>query len=669
MSRTLTYLYAFLLGFFVLTAAEAREQIAVERTGQSAAQWWFYVNVTPAELKANAQKHGARIIDLDISQSSPLRVSAALVSNKGAYRSGWWWYTGLTEAEVNQKTKDNKARLIDIDAYHVGGALRFAVVMVSNQGKAQTGWWWYHGQTMDGLKQKLAANQARLVEIERYKHKGQTRFAAIMVKNTGPRAQKWWWYVGLSEKELNSKIFSHRARLLDVESYATNGGKRFTAVLIPAAGESRWWWYHGVSAQDLKIMARRHGARIVDIEAPGYGIKKYSALMTDNGMVRSGDCGGPLASFDREIVKTMKRYKIPGAAAAVVKDGRLVYACGFGYADLDAGTRVDPKSLFRLASISKPLTVSALKRLQNDGALTLGDGMITRLGTNMPGGSYKDSRLKNITLQQLVDHQGGWDLDKLGFDPMFYSNEVANALGTSRPSSCPTVMRYMFTKKTLNFAPGSDQFYSNFGYCVLGRVIEAQSGMSYEQFVRAKVLGPAGVSASMRVGHSLASQRFKGEVSYYDIPFADPVSAVVPGGPKKVQRPDGGFHLEAMDAHGGWVSSALDIARFASFANPQPWGGSWNFEGSLPGTRSRVERNSDGSLVVALLFNTRPVDDMDKVIDRAIKGVRFWPTPDKWASYGYGTNLQRAVGNPVRAVTDTAGGVTRELGKLPGRLK
>jgi len=665
MPRWLTYIYAILLSFFVLTGAEAREQIVTERTGASAAQWWFYTNVTLDELKAHTKKHKARIIDLDVNTSSPLRVSATLVKNAGAYKSGWWFYVGLSADQVNEKIAQNKARLIDVDPYHVNGKLRFAVIMVPNKGEAQTGWWWYYGQSMDSLKQKLSQNQARLVEIERYKHSGKTQFAAIMVKNTGAKAQKWWWYVGLSRSELKSKIFSHRARLLDLENYEVNGKKRFAAVLIPAAGESRWWWYHGLSPQDILMMARRLGARVVDIEVPGYGAKNYAALLTDNGMVRTGDCGGALKSFDQEIIKTMKRYQIPGASAAVIKDGRLVYACGFGYADLAAGTRATPTSLFRLASISKPLTVSALKKLEAQGALSLSDSMIDRLGSKKPGGPYKDSRLKNITLKQLVDHTAGWDLDKLGFDPMFYSNEIANALGTSKPSSCPTVMRYMFTQKKLNFAPGSDQFYSNFGYCVLGRVIEAQSGLDYETFVRAKILGPAGVKASMRVGRSLAAKRFPGEVSYYDIPFADPVTAVVPGGPKKVQRPDGGFHLEAMDAHGGWIASAIDIARFARFADPQPWSGAWNFEGSLPGTRSRVERNSDGSLVVALLFNTRPVDDLDKVIDRAVRRVRYWPTPDKWAAYGYGSNLQRAVNKPVRAITDTVGEATR----LPGRLK
>lgn len=646
MSRTLTFVYAFLIGFWVLTAAEAREQVAVERTGTSSAEWWFYTNVTPDELKARLKQHKARIVDLDINQEKPLHLSATLVADRGDYRSNWLWYYGKSADEVAALIKKHNGRLIDLDAYHVNGALRFAIVMVPNAGKQQVGWWWYYGQSVPGLEQKLAQHKARLVNLDRYTDKGQTRFAAIMVQNTGPKAQNWWWYVGLTEADLKSKIFSHRARILDLEQYDFGQGKRFAAVLIPSAGESRWWWWHGKSSEDLLFTARRLGARIVDIEAPGNSIKRYAALMTDNGMIRSGECGGGMNSFDREIIRTMKRYKIPGASAAVVKDGRLVYACGFGYADIEAGTPVTPQSQFRIASVSKPLTISALRKLEAEGRLTMGDKMLARLGGNMPKGGIKDQRLKLITLEQLVDHKAGWDTDKMGFDPMFASNKIANALGTFMPVSCPTVMRYMFNERTLNFTPGTDSFYSNFGYCVLGRVIEAQSGQNYETYVRQHILNPAGVSAGMRLGRTLVKHRYPNEVRYYDHEGADNVSPVVAGAPGKVQRPDGGFNLEAMDAHGGWVGSALDVARFAQYANPQPWNSQWAFEGSLPGTRSRVERSMGGDLIVVLLFNTRPVDDLDKVIARAVKGVRYWPTPDRWASYGYGSTIKRAMTVP-----------------------
>jgi len=168
---------------------------------------------------------------------------------------------------------------------------------------------------------------------------------------------------------------------------------------------------------------------------------------------------------------------------------------------------------------------------------------------------------------------------------------------------------------------------------VLGRIVEARGGQPYEKYVQDEILVPINITR-MKIGKSLASKRFSNEVQYYDVEFAKDVNSVFDGQPKKVQRPDGGFYLEAMDAHGGWIASAPDIARFARFADPAPYGGgNWAFEGGLSGTRTRVDRR--GGVVVAVLFNTSPVKDLDKLVDNVITGVSVWPSRNLWAKYGY----------------------------------
>src|SRR4051812_45103024 len=80
---------------------------------------------------------------------------------------------------------------------------------------------------------------------------------------------------------------------------------------------------------------------------------------------------GSLRSFDDALEAHLKENKIPGGSLAVVRDGRLVYAKGFGLADVEARKPVDADALFRIASISKPITAVAVLRLVQDGKLDL----------------------------------------------------------------------------------------------------------------------------------------------------------------------------------------------------------------------------------------------------------------------------------------------------------
>src|SRR5262249_53134841 len=102
---------------------------------------------------------------------------------------------------------------------------------------------------------------------------------------------------------------------------------------------------------------------------------------------------------------------------------------------------------------------------------------------------------------------------------------------------------------------------SNFGYCLLGRVIEKVSGQSYESYVRKEVLAPVGVH-SMKLGKTLETERARGEVKYY-APGKN-LAVLGPQLGKPVPNPYGAWCIEAMDSHGGWIASAEDLVRFAS---------------------------------------------------------------------------------------------------------
>jgi len=165
--------------------------------------------------------------------------------------------------------------------------------------------------------------------------------------------------------------------------------------------------------------------------------------------------------------------------------------------------------------------------------------------------------LAQVTVRHLLQHTGGWDRDK-SFDPMFRSRRIAREVGEPSPASAKGIIRYMLSRQ-LDFDPGTRYAYSNFGYCVLGRVIEAISGDIYEAFVKREVLAPVGILRA-RLGTTLAPA--EGEARCY-MPKEELAESVFSGTPNKVPWPYGGFCLEAMDAHGGWIVSAQDLARFA----------------------------------------------------------------------------------------------------------
>ncbi len=393
--------------------------------------------------------------------------------------------------------------------------------------------------------------------------------------------------------------------------------------------------------------------------------------------VKSETKPGLAAAFDREMEAFMSARGVPGGALAVVKDRRLVYARGYGWADREKKISARPDSLFRIASISKPITGVAVLKLVEDGKLSLDAKAFPLLGIQPAVQSFVDPepRLRDITIRQLLQHTGGWDREK-SFDPMFRSERIARANLTSPPASATDVIRYMLSRP-LDFDPGARYAYSNYGYCVLGRLIEKASGQSYEKFVQEKILAPAGISR-MQLGQSPEGQQAKGEVRYYPNDQAE-AENVFPGEPRRVPWPYGGFHLEAMDAHGGWLASAVDLARFAAalddparspllkkdsfttmYAPPAPpasrqadgtleksyYGCGWmvrpvgtegraNYwhSGSLPGTNTLLVRLANG-LSWAVLFNQRSEDKqlpdgaMDAALHRAANAVRVWPGQD-----------------------------------------
>ena len=372
----------------------------------------------------------------------------------------------------------------------------------------------------------------------------------------------------------------------------------------------------------------------------------------------------------------MEKWDIPGGAIALVREGRLVLAKGYGLSDIGEEEPVLPDSLFRIASISKPITAVAILQLVEAGQLGLDDRAFDILDRfQATEGDARDSRIYGVTIRHLLQHSGGWDSDK-SFDAMWIAGRVERELGVPKPVTCEDVIRFMW-RQPLDFDPGTQYAYSNFGYCLLGRIIEKVTQQTYEDYVKSKVLEPVGI-IRMRIGGTLLEDRAEGEVRYYD-PGQPLAYSVLPGTPDRVPWPYGGFHLKTMDAHGGWIASPIDLVRFATSLDgsrpplilepetldtmtspPEPrlrlglpyhygmgWlvrpvgdDANWWHDGSLPGTISILVRTHHG-MAWAVIFNSRPEDwsefsaELDQLIWQGVGKVSEWPSHDLFPPFGY----------------------------------
>jgi N-acyl-D-amino-acid deacylase len=396
----------------------------------------------------------------------------------------------------------------------------------------------------------------------------------------------------------------------------------------------------------------------------------------------SGAAVPGMGSYDQAIPDFMRKYGIPGGAVAVLRDGKLIYARGFGYADVENKTPVQPDALFRIASVSKPITAAAVMKLVEEGKLKLEDRVAPYIAHLAPApGATVDARWEQITIRHLLTHTGGWDRGKPngGFDPMDRPGIAAAAVNAPAPASAETLIRYM-KGMPLDFDPGEKYVYSNFGYAILGRVIQRLSGMPYEEYVRARVLQPVGATRT-RSGRTRMRDALPDEVKYYVLGqpglglTAPMVPSVFPGeGAAPITY--GAFHLEAMDASGAWVSSTVDLLRFLAGVDGRanrpdilstatvaemtssgptvcasgacyyafgwlvrPTGGdaTWSHEGALPGTTSTLVRSYHNYSWVAL-FNARSWtpnfdNELNAALWDALAGVTAFPTHDLFSTF------------------------------------
>ena len=240
------------------------------------------------------------------------------------------------------------------------------------------------------------------------------------------------------------------------------------------------------------------------------------------------------------------KHGVPGLSVAYSRRGRLVYSAAFGVADPAAGEALTTAHRFRIASVTKPITSAAIMVLMDRGDIALNDRVFGQgglLGRRFP---LKEDMahadwLREITVDHLLTHTcGGWTNDT--HDPMFGSPWLDH----------DELIDETLARSPLINRPGSHWAYSNFGYCLLGRVIEEVSGRPYADFVKSSLLVPAGAGGMSIAGNTLADRQ-NGEVVYFgqgDFPY--------------------GMNVSRMDSHGGWIATATELVKFAERVDGYP---------------------------------------------------------------------------------------------------
>jgi CubicO group peptidase (beta-lactamase class C family) len=326
----------------------------------------------------------------------------------------------------------------------------------------------------------------------------------------------------------------------------------------------------------------------------------------------------------------MTQFFAPALSVSIVRDSKFVYEHAWGVADSKQHIESSNTSLFRIASVTKPITSVAIFTLLEQGKLNLNDKVFGPSGILAEdyGKSFRQY-VTDVTVDHLLTHtSGGWPNDDT--DPMFKNNSWDHKkLITDAIATLP-----------LTYAPGTHWAYSNFGYCILGRVIEKISGQPYETFVQQSVLAPCGIT-DMRVAGNTYRDRAPNEVEYLGQFNENPYN----------------MNVRRMDSHGGWIATPNDLAKFTAhlggtstipsilkpasiklMTTPAPaysqdsdakyargWmvrdngAGNWWHAGSLPGTTSVMVRTPDGKCWGALTnTRTQPSDAINTALDQMV---------------------------------------------------
>ena len=412
-----------------------------------------------------------------------------------------------------------------------------------------------------------------------------------------------------------------------------------------------------------------------------FGISVLAAGLTATALADVPVQGMPvpeLADIDQMMVDFMQDNGVKAAVLGIMKDGVIVYQRGFGWKDSAETIPLRHDAVMRIASITKPFTAVAIQKLYASGALDPCDPVFD-LG--QPGGgvlpyivfdgedfvqypNVPDDRMQDITVQQILSHNSGLPTnDGSEIDPMFNDVAIAAAFNdagyaTSNPPGPVRVTQWELGR-TLANDPGDVVAYSNFGFMVLGQVVEEVSGMSHFDYVQQNILGPM---EWLPLNDVVYGRSFEADLDprepYYD--NTQMVTNVFNPKGANVRRPHGGYHHELHFASGAFATGTTSLLHLAEnyYIQAENFGGGdaltygaptngvrpnpkRSHGGRLFGTGSWLRQRPDGVNFAVITNNglaDDPLNELRDMLDAYFDNGGFtWPThgvEGQWVDFG-----------------------------------
>lgn len=200
------------------------------------------------------------------------------------------------------------------------------------------------------------------------------------------------------------------------------------------------------------------------------------------GLAPAAQAGDPAPAAIDKLFAAWDKPDTPGAALAVVRDGKIAYSRGYGMANLEYGAANAPGTIFHAASLSKQFTAFAIHLLAQEGKLSLDDDVRKYLP------ELQVEANPPITIRHLIHHTSGlrdqWSLLMLAGLRLDDGITEGDILGL------------LFQQKQLNFKPGDDEVYSNSGYTLLGLIVRRVSGKTLAAFAQERIFTPLGMKST-----------------------------------------------------------------------------------------------------------------------------------------------------------------------------
>jgi CubicO group peptidase (beta-lactamase class C family) len=257
-----------------------------------------------------------------------------------------------------------------------------------------------------------------------------------------------------------------------------------------------------------------------------------------DGTAGKGPIGDVAPSLLAKATSFVKEHRLPGAAVGVVHGDDLAWSAGIGFADVGERRPPDGTTLYRIASITKTFTGTAIMQLRDEGLLHLDDPAVAYLPELKDAGS-SFGPIETVTIRRMLSHESGLSSEPPDTDWTTPSYQGDPSKNLARAAETGT-----------RIPPNAQQKYSNLAYQLLGEIVTRRSGVAYPDYVRANILDPLGMSGSAfePLPDSLLPRRATG---YMPRLFSDDLEVSV--------------FPPTVWAEGGLWSSVGDLARWISF--------------------------------------------------------------------------------------------------------